>query len=74
MPALAEQTIKQIDRVVEAVLPAAREACPNSTLAQYRYIRERILEDVPPAEAAHVAMQCDHYFFCLHLNSGTDTL
>jgi len=72
MLALQEQTIARIDAIVERYLPAAKKAHPESELRQYRWIRDRILEDVPTEETVAVAMQCDHYFFCLHLNSGAD--
>jgi hypothetical protein len=72
MLALEEQVIQRIDKIVEKHLPDARQAYPRSQLRQYRWIRDLILEDVPEDEASLVAMQCDHYFFCLCLNSGAD--
>lgn len=70
MLALKAQTIQRIDELVEKQLASAQQVHPESQLRQYRWIRDRILEDVPEDEAGLVAMQCDHYFFCLHLNSG----
>jgi hypothetical protein len=72
MLALKAQTIQRIDEIVEKHLPNARQAHPESQLRQYRWLRDLILEDVPEDEAGLVAMQCDHYFFCLCLNSGAD--
>jgi hypothetical protein len=67
--AIAKPLIRRIDRHIEKYHNEAIAACPDSPLQQDRWLRDKLVEDCAPAEAAVVAMKCDHYLFCLRVNS-----
>jgi hypothetical protein len=66
-----EPTIQRIDSFVARFFDEAVRVHPKNVLLQDRWLRDRIIEDTPPDEAAAVAIQCDHYLLCLRVNSQT---
>lgn len=73
LAALEKPLIQRIDRHIKKYYGKATEAYPDAPAQQDRWLRDKLLEDCPADEAAVVAMQCDHYLFCLRVNSQIPT-
>jgi hypothetical protein len=66
---VAEPTIQRIDSFVAKFFDEAVQMHPENVLLQDRWLRDRVIEDTPPDEAAVVAILCDHYLLCLRVNA-----